>query len=39
MVVISYGNIVPQEFLDIPWYGVLNIHVSLFPKWRVDAPI
>lgn len=39
VVVIAYGIIVPQEFLDIPKYGCLNIHVSLLPKWRGAAPI
>ncbi|ORM38651.1 methionyl-tRNA formyltransferase [Francisella endosymbiont of Ornithodoros moubata] len=39
IVVIAYGIIVPQEFLDIPKYGCLNIHVSLLPKWRGAAPI
>ncbi|MEY8674480.1 methionyl-tRNA formyltransferase [Francisella philomiragia] len=39
IVVIAYGIIVPQGFLDIPKYGCLNIHVSLLPKWRGAAPI
>ncbi|AIT08748.1 methionyl-tRNA formyltransferase [Candidatus Francisella endociliophora] len=39
VVVIAYGIIVPQAFLDIPKYGCLNIHVSLLPKWRGAAPI
>ena len=39
IVVIAYGIIVPQEFLDIPKYGCLNIHVSLLPKYRGAAPI
>jgi methionyl-tRNA formyltransferase len=39
VIVIAYGIIVPQAFLDIPKYGCLNIHVSLLPKWRGAAPI
>ncbi len=39
IVVIAYGIIVPKEFLNIPKYGCLNIHVSLLPKWRGAAPI
>ena len=39
MIVIAYGIIVPQVFLDISKYGCLNIHVSLLPKWRGAAPI
>ena len=39
IIVIAYGIIVPKEFLEIPKYGCLNIHVSLLPKWRGAAPI
>ncbi|MFC4891854.1 methionyl-tRNA formyltransferase [Pseudofrancisella aestuarii] len=39
IIVIAYGIIVPKEFLDIPKYGCLNIHVSLLPRWRGAAPI
>lgn len=39
VVVIAYGIIVPKEFLEIPKFGCLNIHVSLLPKWRGAAPI
>lgn len=39
IIVIAYGIIVPQSFLDIPKHGCLNIHVSLLPKWRGAAPI
>lgn len=39
MVVVAYGLILPQELLDIPRLGCINIHVSLLPKWRGAAPI
>ncbi len=39
MVVAAYGLILPQEVLDIPRYGCLNIHASLLPQWRGAAPI
>lgn len=39
MVVAAYGLILPQEVLDIPRYGCLNIHGSLLPRWRGAAPI
>lgn len=39
MVVVAYGLILPQEILDIPTYGCLNVHGSLLPKWRGAAPI
>ncbi len=38
-VVVAYGLIVPQEVLDIPRMGFLNIHASLLPRWRGAAPI
>lgn len=38
-VVASYGKILPQEILNIPKYGVLNIHPSLLPKLRGASPV
>ena len=35
----AYGIIVPQEFLDIPRLGCVNLHVSLLPSWRGAAPV
>ncbi len=37
--VVSYGQIIPKNILDIPKNGFLNIHASLLPKWRGAAPI
>ena len=37
--VASYGYILPQEILDIPKYGVLNVHASLLPLYRGASPI
>lgn len=39
MVVAAYGLILPQEVLDAPKHGCLNIHASLLPRWRGAAPI
>jgi methionyl-tRNA formyltransferase len=39
MVVAAYGLILPQEVLDIPPHGCINIHASLLPRWRGAAPI
>jgi methionyl-tRNA formyltransferase len=39
MVVAAYGLLLPQEVLDIPTHGCLNIHASLLPRWRGAAPI
>jgi methionyl-tRNA formyltransferase len=38
-VVAAYGLILPQEALDIPAAGCINIHASLLPRWRGAAPI
>ena len=37
--VVAYGKILPQELLDIPKYGCVNVHGSLLPKYRGAAPI
>ena len=39
MVVAAYGLILPQEVLDIPPSGCINIHASILPRWRGAAPI
>jgi methionyl-tRNA formyltransferase len=39
MVVVAYGLILPQEILDTPRLGCINVHASLLPKWRGAAPI
>ena len=39
MVVAAYGLILPQDVLDAPKHGCLNIHASLLPRWRGAAPI
>jgi methionyl-tRNA formyltransferase len=39
IVVVAYGMLLPQEILDIPPLGCLNIHASVLPRWRGAAPI
>ncbi len=39
MVVVAYGQILPQNILDLPKFGCLNVHTSLLPKYRGAAPI
>ena len=39
MIVVAYGLILPQEVLDIPRLGCINVHASLLPRWRGAAPI
>ena len=37
--VVAYGKILPQEILEIPRLGCINVHGSLLPKYRGAAPI
>ena len=39
IVVVAYGQILPQSVLDIPQCGCINVHASLLPKYRGAAPI
>ncbi len=39
MIVAAYGLLLPEEVLEIPRLGCLNIHASLLPRWRGAAPI
>jgi methionyl-tRNA formyltransferase len=39
MVVVGYGQIIPQTIIDVPKYGILNVHASLLPRYRGAAPI
>jgi methionyl-tRNA formyltransferase len=39
MVVVGYGQIIPQSIIDLPRFGILNVHASLLPKYRGAAPI
>ena len=39
VVVISYGQIIPKEFLELSKKGFFNIHASILPKFRGAAPI
>ena len=38
-IVIAYGLIFPEEVLEIPKFGAINIHFSLLPKYRGASPI
>lgn len=38
-VVFAYGKIIPKWLLDLPKYGIINVHPSLLPRWRGAAPI
>jgi methionyl-tRNA formyltransferase len=39
LVVVAYGQIIPQSVLSIPRYGAVNVHASLLPRHRGAAPI
>ena len=39
IVVVAYGQILPESLINIPQYGCINVHASLLPKYRGAAPI
>jgi methionyl-tRNA formyltransferase len=39
MVVVGYGQIIPQPVIDIAPHGIINVHASLLPKYRGAGPI
>lgn len=39
LVVVAYGQILPQAILDVPALGALNLHASLLPRHRGAAPV
>ena len=39
IVVAAYGRILPEEILNAPQYGSINVHSSLLPQYRGAAPI
>ena len=38
-IVVAYGQIIPEKYLDLTKKGFINIHASILPKWRGAAPI
>jgi len=38
-VVVAYGAILPQDFLDLFPQGCINLHFSLLPRWRGASPV
>ncbi|KKR68073.1 MAG: Methionyl-tRNA formyltransferase [Parcubacteria group bacterium GW2011_GWF1_40_6] len=38
-IVVAYGKIIPEEILNIPKLGSINIHYSLLPKYRGASPV
>ena len=39
IVVVAYGQIIPETILNLPRYGCINVHASLLPAYRGAAPI
>ena len=39
VVVVAYGLILPEKYLNIPHFGCINGHASLLPRWRGASPI
>ncbi len=39
IVVAAYGQLLPRSILDLPFYGCVNVHPSLLPRWRGASPI
>ena len=39
IVVAAYGRILPEDILNTPPYGSINVHSSILPKYRGAAPI
>lgn len=39
VVVVAYGKILPDDCLNYPKYGCINIHASILPKYRGASPI
>jgi methionyl-tRNA formyltransferase len=38
-VVVAYGGLIPENLLQVPVHGWLNVHYSLLPRWRGAAPV
>lgn len=38
-IVVAYGSIMPENVINTPKYGTLNIHYSLLPKHRGASPV
>lgn len=38
-IVIAYGKIIPENIIDLPKYGTINLHYSLLPKYRGATPV
>ena len=39
VITIAYGQLIPEDFLNLPKYGWINVHFSSLPRWRGAAPV
>ncbi|HUK16879.1 MAG TPA: methionyl-tRNA formyltransferase [Bryobacteraceae bacterium] len=39
MVVVGYGQIIPQSIIDMAPRGIINVHGSLLPRYRGAGPV
>ncbi|HWQ59986.1 MAG TPA: methionyl-tRNA formyltransferase [Candidatus Fimivivens sp.] len=39
VIVAAYGRILPQDVLDMPGFGCVNVHASMLPRWRGASPV
>lgn len=39
IIVVAFGQIIPERILNLPRYGCINVHASLLPRYRGAAPI
>jgi methionyl-tRNA formyltransferase len=39
VIVLAFGILLPQKFLDQPTHGFINLHFSELPRWRGAAPV
>ncbi len=39
IVVVAYGKLLPENVINFPKYGCINVHGSLLPKYRGAAPM
>ena len=39
LVVVAYGRILPERYLNAAAHGAINVHASLLPKYRGSAPV
>src|SRR6185503_13997453 len=38
-VVAAYGKLIPEDLINLPRLGMINVHASLLPKYRGAAPV